>query len=143
TILVPSGDQVGPQSSPAAQGDGFPGAQPLSWCCPLPSAFITQIPPLPKPPAWKTILELSGLQSATWSLGAGVFVSGCGCCPFASMIQTCSLMGSPSWVTSSACRKAIFVPSGDHTGRSLKQPAGNEAQLVSACRPPPVRASTV
>ena len=37
---------------------------------------------------------------------------------------------------------AIFVPSGDQTGRSLKQPGAKPTQLVSACRPPPVFAST-
>src|SRR4051794_14804870 len=89
TIFLPSGDQVGPQSSPVAQGVGSAGPQPLIWCWLLPLAFITQTPPLPNPPAWNTIFEPSGLQSGTWSCGTGLFVSACWCCPSESMIQTC------------------------------------------------------
>src|SRR5690242_21964126 len=51
-ICRPSGDHVGPPKSPVAQGEGSVAVQPMSCCGLDPSAFMTQIPPLPPEPAW-------------------------------------------------------------------------------------------
>ena len=81
-IFVPSGDQAVPKSSPLAHGQATPDAQPVSCCGFAPLASMTQIWPPLDDWALKAILEPSGLQSGTWSLGSEPDVTACGFDPF-------------------------------------------------------------